>query len=83
MRLTILLCALIGCMPHFYNVEAFNAVRAYQQEGFIPPCGRFYEGQQLPDGSVVDQINDTVVTVIIPDPNSAEGEDEHFIPCWK
>jgi hypothetical protein len=83
MRLTILLCALIGCMPHFYNVEAFNAIQAYQQEGSVPSCRQFYEGQQLPDGSVVDQINGTVVTVIIPDPRSAEGEHDHSIPCRK
>ena len=83
MRLTIILFVLGGCMPHFYNVEALNAIQAYQQDGSVPSCRQFYEGQQLPDGSVVDQIDNTTIIVIIPDPRSAEGEDDHSIPCRK
>jgi hypothetical protein len=80
MRLSILLCA-VGCIPHFHNIETFNAIQVYQQEGSVPSCRQFYEGQQLPDGSVVDQINGTVVNIIVPNPQSAEGEQDISIPC--
>lgn len=81
MRWLPLLCLLAACVPHSH--QAFNAVQQYQQEGVIPSCSLFYEGLQFPDGSVVDQVEGVVVVVIIPDPRSAEGEDDHNIPCRK
>jgi hypothetical protein len=58
-----------------------EAVRDYQVMGVVPKCSLFTEGMDFPDGSVVDQIDANVVVVIIPDPRSAEGEDDHNIPC--
>ena len=77
----VLLLLLLGGCIHHYNLEAYNAVQAYQQAGTLPACGCFYEGQQLPDGSVVDQVDGHTVVVIIPNPQSAEGEEDHLIPC--
>ena len=76
------LLLMVGCLHHL-NWNAFNAVQAYQQKGEVPFCGQFYEGQEFPDGSVVDQINGHVVVVISPNPSSAEGEQDHPIPCRK
>ena len=80
MRLLPLLC-LAACVPH--PLQALNAVNHYQQQGVTPLCSLFVEGLVLPDGSVVDQVDGTTVVVIIPNPNSAEGEHDHDIPCRK
>ena len=81
MHYPLLLALLGGCFSHL-NVDAFNAVQAYQTEGVVPYCSFFYEGMKLPDGSVVDQINGKVVVVLRPDPQSS-GERDHTIPCRK
>ena len=75
----------LGCSIHrpHPGFAAMEAVRTYQVMGVVPGCELFKEGMDFPDGSVVDQIEGTVVVVIIPDPRSAEGEDDHDIPCRK
>ena len=74
---------LAGCALHHRNLDAYHAILAYQQGERIPECLTFYEGQQLPDGSVVDQVDGHTVVVIIPNPQSPEGEDDHHIPCTR
>jgi hypothetical protein len=58
-----------------------EAVHTYQASGVVPECKLFKEGLDFPDGSVVDQVGERVIVVIIPDGWSAEGEDDHEIPC--
>lgn len=72
-----------GCFLHHQNLEAYNAVIYYQNSGTLPSCGYFYEGQQLPNGAVVDQMEGQTVVLIVPDTQSAEGENDHLIPCSK
>ena len=74
-------CLLSGCFALMHEVDSMNAVNLYRNQGVTPACGFFHEGMQFPDGSVVDQVDQNVVVVIIPDPRSAEGEDDHAIPC--
>ena len=82
-----LILLLSGCFLHRTptpptpGMKAMEAVREYHVMGVVPNCNLFKEGMDFPDGSVVDQIDANVVVVIIPDPRSAEGQEDHSIPC--
>jgi hypothetical protein len=82
-RIIVVALLLSGCFHHrpTAGMTAMEAVRTYQVMGVVPGCNLFQEGMDFPDGSVVDRVGRDIVIVIIPDPRSAEGEDDHEVPC--
>jgi hypothetical protein len=73
-RLTVILLVLTACTPKLHNPTAATA---------IEPCSAYIPWDEAPGFpmSSVDRVEDGIAFVIIPNPRSAEGEDDVEIPC--
>jgi hypothetical protein len=66
---------LAGCVPRTQGVAVPNTATT--------PCSAYVEGEEAPGFpmSSVDRVEGGIAVVIIPNPRSAEGEDDVEIPC--